>query len=52
MDSWLKSYIYKIKLTPIIFIAAGAFAVTVATITVFYQSLRAANTNPAIAIRS
>lgn len=46
MTKWLSDYSYRIPLYPWIFIAAGAFCLAVAFITVFFQSYHAANENP------
>lgn len=42
----MADYTYRISLHPWIFIAAAAFCLAVAFITVFYQSYQAANQNP------
>ncbi|MDD2293328.1 MAG: hypothetical protein PHD07_03860, partial [Bacteroidales bacterium] len=50
-----KSFVYilmAVGIAILLFAIVNYINLTVATITVFYQSLRAANTNPAIAIRS
>ncbi len=48
---WLGHYVYRISLSPLFFLAAGAFSVLVALVTVFWQSRRAANTNPVVSIK-
>jgi len=45
-SSWLNNFAYHIALSPWLFLAAGASAVTIGLITVGYQSIRAAKTNP------
>lgn len=52
IERWLQDYSVRIRLTPWIFLAAGAFAAAVAFATVFWQSNRAANANPIDAIKS
>lgn len=52
IERWLQDYSVRIRLTPWIFLAAGAFAAVVAFATVFWQSSRAANANPIDAIKS
>jgi putative ABC transport system permease protein len=52
MRQWLDDYSYRISLSPLIFIAAGAFCFFVAFISVYWQSRIAANTNPVKAIKS
>jgi putative ABC transport system permease protein len=45
-NSWLDNFAYHIGLSPWLFLAAGAAAVAMGLITVGYQSIRAAKTNP------
>jgi putative ABC transport system permease protein len=51
MSEWLTAFEYKIEISPMIFILAGAIAMMVSLLTVSYQSLRAIHTNPAQALR-
>lgn len=52
LSRWLQEYSVHISLSPLIFIAAGAFAAVVAFVAVFWQSSRAANANPIDSIKS
>lgn len=52
LERWLQEYSVRISLSPLIFLAAGAFSAAVAFIAVFWQSSRAANANPIDAIKS
>ncbi|MCC8142892.1 MAG: FtsX-like permease family protein [Tannerellaceae bacterium] len=52
MREWLNGYSYRIPLSPLIFITAGLFCLTISFITVFWQSMEAANTNPVISIKT
>ena len=52
MRGWLSDYSYRISLYPWIFVAAGLFCFLMAFVTVFFQSWRAANTNPAENIKT
>ncbi|GHU63888.1 hypothetical protein FACS1894123_07620 [Bacteroidia bacterium] len=52
MRQWLDDYSYRIGLSPLIFIAAGAFCFMIAFISVYWQSRVAANANPVKAIKS
>jgi putative ABC transport system permease protein len=52
MKRWLSDYAYRVKITPGIFIVAGALSIAVALLTVGYQSLRAALAPPAESLRS
>ncbi|HNP18614.1 MAG TPA: ABC transporter permease [Fulvivirga sp.] len=46
MNSWLDSFAYKIHLGATVFILAGVSALVIALVTVSYQSLNAAKSNP------
>lgn len=52
MNQWLRDFQYSIKIGPGIFIAAGAVSILIAVLTVSYQSLKAAMTNPVESLRS
>lgn len=51
MHKWLEDFVYKTELSWWIFAAAGALAMTVALLTVSWQSWRAATRNPVEALR-
>jgi putative ABC transport system permease protein len=52
MRQWLQEFAYRIDLGVGIFLLAGGLALTVALLTVSYQALRAARTDPVSALRS
>lgn len=52
MEKWLANYSYRISLYPWIFMAAGLFCLFISFITVYWQSYKAANTNPVISIKA
>lgn len=52
MDLWLESFSYRIGLSPWIFIASGAVSLLIAVVSIFFQTLHAAHSNPADAIRA
>lgn len=52
MDKWLESFSYRIGLSPWIFIASGAVSLLIAVVSIFFQTLHAAHSNPANAIRA
>ena len=52
MDKWLESFSYRIGLSPWIFIASGAVSLLIAVVSIFFQTLHAARSNPADAIRA
>ncbi len=51
MDKWLESFAYKTSLSWWIFASAGFISITIAFITVSWQSLKAAMINPVLAMR-
>jgi putative ABC transport system permease protein len=52
MNSWLQGFTYRIHITGGIFLLAGLLAIGIALLTVSYQSIRAALTNPVKSLRS
>ncbi len=52
MNKWLEGFEYKTTLNIFIFIVAGVGALAIALFTISYESVRAANTNPARTLRS
>jgi putative ABC transport system permease protein len=52
MNNWLESFTYRIHITGGIFLLAGVLAIGIALLTVGYQSIRAALTNPVKSLRS
>jgi putative ABC transport system permease protein len=51
-DYWLSNFAYRTPISAFVFIAAGATALSIAILTVGFQSLSAANANPADVLRS
>ena len=51
MHSWLKGYLYHIDLHWWIFAIACILTLTISTLTVLWQSIRAADTSPVDALR-
>lgn len=51
MRDWLADFAYRIALGPGVFLLAGGLALAVALLTVSYQALRAATTDPVKALR-
>jgi putative ABC transport system permease protein len=45
-SQWLKSYAYRIRISPWIFLAAGAAVLSIALLTVSFQAVKAALANP------
>ncbi len=52
MNNWLNGFAYRISLGAETFLLAGVIAVTIAWITVSYQSIKAAVSNPVKSLRS
>jgi putative ABC transport system permease protein len=52
MNSWLKSYEYKVDISWWIFVATGLLAIIIALATVSFQSIKAALMNPVKSLRS
>lgn len=51
MNAWLSQFAFHIAVDPLVFIGSGVAAISVAWITVAYQSVRAAAANPIEALR-
>jgi len=51
MQKWLSGFVFKINLTLWPFLLAGMIALTIAILTVVFQSIKASRTNPALALR-
>lgn len=52
MNKWLSEFSYRIELTPLIFLSAGFLCFLIAFLSVFFQSRKAANTNPVINLKN
>jgi putative ABC transport system permease protein len=52
VDWWLKSYTYKAEIGVMVYILAGALALVIAWVTMGYQSIRAASSDPVKSLRS
>lgn len=52
VDWWLKSYTYKTEIGVMVYLLAGTFAFATAWITMGYQSIRAASSDPVKSLRS
>ena len=50
-DKWLDNYAYRTEIDPLVFIAGGLGALIIALLTVSYQALRAAQTDPVTTLR-
>jgi putative ABC transport system permease protein len=52
MEQWLASFAYRIDITWWVFLMAGGFSLAIAWLTISYQSIHAATSNPVESIRS
>jgi putative ABC transport system permease protein len=52
MKKWLEDYTYKTDITWDVFVIAGVISISIALLTVSYQSIRAALANPATSLRA
>lgn len=52
MNSWLSDFASRIEIGPMVFVLAGMIAMFIAIVTVSYQSMKAASTNPVNALRN
>ncbi len=52
MNKWLEGFAYRIDIQAVIFVVAGLMAITIACLTVGYESVKAARTNPIDSLRS
>jgi putative ABC transport system permease protein len=50
-NEWLQSFTYRVPVDPIILVASGLGAIVVAWLTVSYQSIKAARSNPVESLR-
>jgi putative ABC transport system permease protein len=51
LQGWLQGFAYRITLSPLYFVGAGAIALVIAWMTVFVHAHRVANANPIHALR-
>ncbi|WP_208644802.1 ABC transporter permease [Mucilaginibacter kameinonensis] len=52
MHKWLQNFAYKIDITWWVFVLAGGMAILIAFITISFQAVKAALTNPVKSLRS
>lgn len=52
MNKWLQSFAYRINISALVFIIAGASIILITLITISYQALKAAVANPVKSLRS
>ena len=52
MNEWLKDFSYRISIGPVVFLEAGLITVSIAMITIAWQSVKAARANPVQSLRN
>ena len=52
MNKWLNGFAYRIEISPWVFVLAGILAVLIAVITISFQSIKAALSNPVNSLRT
>ncbi|HWZ03368.1 MAG TPA: ABC transporter permease [Mucilaginibacter sp.] len=52
MNKWLENYVYRIQMSWWMFAATGITAIVIAFLTISYQSIKAAGTNPVDSLRT
>ncbi len=52
MNQWLSGFAYRVNVSPVLIILAGAITISVALITLLYQSIRGAMVNPVDVLRN
>jgi|GEM_PF-1080764 putative ABC transport system permease protein len=51
MQQWLNTFAYRIGLSPEFFVNSAVISLAIASLTILYNSLKAANTNPGDTLR-
>ena len=51
-NNWLQSFAYRIRISPLVFVIAGSSVVIITLITISFQSIKAATTNPVKSLRT
>ncbi|HEY9048971.1 MAG TPA: ABC transporter permease [Ohtaekwangia sp.] len=51
VNNWLSSFEYRVEVSPLVYIGSGIAAIVIAWLTVSYQSIKAAATNPVNSLR-
>lgn len=51
LRTWLQNFAYRVNINPLLFLAGGAIALTIALLTISYHTIRSARANPVKALR-
>jgi putative ABC transport system permease protein len=52
MNQWLQGFAYRITIGPVVFVEAGIVSLSIALITMAWQSVKAAMSNPILSLRN
>ncbi|HSZ86917.1 MAG TPA: hypothetical protein VK787_12865, partial [Puia sp.] len=52
MNNWLQGFAYRVNISAVIFIVAGASIIFITLLTISYQAIKAAVANPVRSLRS
>jgi putative ABC transport system permease protein len=52
MNKWLEKFVFRTKIEVSVFLISGAISLLVALLAILYNTIRAANANPAHALKS
>jgi ABC-type antimicrobial peptide transport system permease subunit len=52
MHSWLQSYTYRVNIGWLVFVVTGTISLSIAILTVSYQAIKAALSNPVVSLRA
>jgi len=52
MNEWLSTYAYRVSVSWVVFVLAGLIALSIAMITISFESIRAATTNPVKSLKN
>jgi ABC-type antimicrobial peptide transport system permease subunit len=52
MHSWLQSYTYRVNIGWLVFVVTGTLSLSIAVLTVSYQAIKAALSNPVVSLRA
>jgi ABC-type antimicrobial peptide transport system permease subunit len=52
MNNWLESFAYRIKISPLVFLITGFSVILITLLTIGFQAIKAAISNPVKSLRS
>jgi putative ABC transport system permease protein len=51
VNNWLSGFAFHVEMNPMVFVASGIVAIVIAWLTVSFQSIKAASSNPVESLR-